>query len=185
MKIIDFIKKHRLEFILGGVIILGIIIDQITKLIVSSNMTYGMRGSIPIIEGVLHITYIHNTGAAFGILKNHRWVFMIISTVAIIGIGIYLFIFCKEGKLFKTGLALIISGGIGNMIDRISLGYVVDMIDFELIDFAIFNVADSFVCVGAGIVALALILSIVKEQREKKEKSENGEEKEAKEEENQ
>ena len=68
-------------------------------------------------------------------------------------------------------MAMIISGGIGNMIDRIALGYVVDFIDFTLIDFAVFNGADSFVCVGAGLLILALILDIVKEQKAEKEKN--------------
>ena len=62
---------------------------------------------------------------------------------------------------------MIAGGGIGNMIDRISLGYVVDFIDFTLIDFAVFNIADSFVCVGAGILILALILEIVNESKNK------------------
>jgi len=66
---------------------------------------------------------------------------------------------------------MIISGGIGNMIDRTLLGYVVDFIDFRLINFAVFNGADSFVCVGAGILILALILDIIKESRKRDEKN--------------
>jgi signal peptidase II len=68
---------------------------------------------------------------------------------------------------------MIVSGGIGNMIDRTVLGYVIDMIDFTLINFAVFNGADSFVCVGAGILILALILDIIKETKEKKGKAED------------
>ena len=86
--------------------------------------------------------------------------------------------------LLKVGLALIVSGGIGNMIDRIfrydpiyDCGVVVDMIDFKGIWQFIFNVADALVCVGAGIVILALILDVIKEQREKKEKSQKNSEK--------
>ena len=70
-----------------------------------------------------------------------------------------------------VSVAMIISGGIGNMIDRTALGYVVDFIDFRLINFAVFNGADSFVCVGAGILVLALILDIVKESRKRDEKN--------------
>ena len=153
--------------ILVGIIVGGVGLDQLTKLLVSHNMS--LYESISVIPSVFNITYIHNKGAAFGMLANHRWVFMIISTVAIIGMGVYLFRFCKEKMLFKIGLALVISGGIGNMIDRIIYGYVIDMIEATFIEtlfgwsFAIFNVADSLVCVGAGLVIFCLIRDIIKE----------------------
>ena len=76
----------------------------------------------------------------------------------------------EENRLYEISVAMIISGGIGNMIDRTALGYVVDMIDFRIIDFAVFNGADSFVCVGAGLLILALVLDIIKESKLKKEK---------------
>ena len=158
--------------ILIGVILGGIGIDQLTKILVSTNME--IYESIPVIPNVFDITYIHNKGAAFGMLSNHRWVFMVVSTIAIIAMSVYLFRFCKEGMFFKVGLALVISGGIGNMIDRIILGYVVDMIEATFIEtlfgwsFAIFNVADSFVCVGAGIVIFCLIRDIIKESKKEK-----------------
>ena len=159
--------------ILISIIVGGIALDQLTKILVYKLMD--LYDSITIIPNMLNITYIQNRGAAFGMLSDHRWVFMVISTVAILGIGVYLFGFCKERMLLQVGLALIISGGIGNMIDRPAYGYVVDMIDFCLFDFWmwIFNVADAFVCVGAGLVILALILDMVKEAKEKKQKNEN------------
>lgn len=158
--------------ILIGVILGGIGIDQLTKILVSTNME--VYESIPVIPKVFDITYIHNKGAAFGMLANHRWVFMVVSTIAIVAMSVYLFRFCKEGMFFKVGLALVISGGIGNMIDRIIFGYVVDMIEATFIEtlfgwsFAIFNVADSFVCVGAGIVIFCLIRDIIKESKKEK-----------------
>ena len=85
----------------------------------------------------------------------------------------YLFLGFAENKLYAASVAMIISGGIGNMIDRIALGYVVDMLDFVLINFAVFNVADSFVCIGAGILILALILDLVKELKAKRAKKES------------
>ena len=146
--------------ILTSIIAGGIGLDQLTKLLVVKFME--LYDSIAIIPGVLNLTYIRNEGAAFGMLSEHRWIFMVVSTIAIIGIGIYLYGFCKERMLMKVGLAMIISGGIGNMIDRVGYGYVVDMIDFCLFDFWkwIFNVADSFVCVGAGVVVLSLVLDM-------------------------
>ena len=126
--------------------------------------------SIEVSPGVLNITYIQNKGAAFGMLQNHRWVFMVVSTVAIIALGVYLFRFCKERMMMKVGIAVIIGGGIGNMIDRVAYGFVVDMIDFCPFDFWIwiFNVADACVCVGAGVVILSIVLDIVKEVKARK-----------------
>lgn len=155
--------------ILISIIAGSILIDQVVKIIVSSTMSVGQ--TVPVIEDIFHFTYIRNEGAAFGMLADHRWVFMIISTVAIGALLVYLFKFCKERMLTKIGIALIIGGGIGNMIDRIFLGYVVDMIDCRFIDFYVFNIADSCVCVGAGIVILGFILDFVKEMKEKKAKA--------------
>lgn len=170
-------SKKKTLIILISIILGGIGIDLLTKLLVAGLMTLGQ--SVPLIPGVLNLTYIHNKGAAFGMLSEHRWVFMVISIVAIIGIGIYLFGFCKERMLLRVGLAMIISGGLGNMVDRIFYGYVIDMIDFCLFPFWkwIFNVADAFVCVGAGVVVLSLILDIIKETRNKKKTKEKDENK--------
>jgi signal peptidase II len=146
------------------VLIIGSIgLDQLTKLL--SVRLLKPLGSVPIIKGVLHLTYLENEGAAFGMLSDHRWVFMTVSTVAILLMAGYLYMGYSQNKLYGISLSLIVSGGIGNMIDRIALGYVVDFIDFCLIDFAIFNGADSFVCIGAGMLILALVLDVIKEAR--------------------
>lgn len=126
------------------------------------------EASFPLWQDVLHLTYVENRGAAFGMLKDHRWVFMIISTVAIIGLIAYLSFHHKDGKLQSLSFSMMIAGGIGNMIDRIVLGYVIDFIDFTLIDFAVFNVADSFVCVGVGLLMICLIIETVKSYKEEK-----------------
>jgi signal peptidase II len=153
-------------------IIGGIVLDQISKLIAVKLLA--PIGSVPLWEGVLHLTYVENKGAAFGMLADQRWIFMSISSVAIIAIALYLYSGRNESKLYCGALTLIISGGIGNMIDRIALGYVVDFIDFALIDFAVFNIADSFVCIGAGLLVLALILDIIKEAKLEKAKRASG-----------
>jgi signal peptidase II len=152
--------------IILSTIVASIGIDQITKAIVRANMTVGE--TIPVIKDIFHFTYIRNEGAAFGMLSEHRWVFMTLSVVALIALSVYLIRFCEEGLLTKIGIALIIGGGIGNMIDRICLKYVVDMIDCRFIDFYVFNFADCCVCVGSGIVILGFILSMIKEQKAKK-----------------
>ena len=141
-------------------------LDQLTKWLAVAELKG--QPSFPLWEGVLHFTYVENTGAAFGSFKEHRWVFMVISTVAIVALFAYYFLGGSHDRLTTTALAFITGGGIGNMIDRILLGYVVDFIDFTLIDFAVFNVADSFVCVGVGLMFLALILAERREAAAKK-----------------
>ncbi|MEE0970551.1 MAG: signal peptidase II [Clostridia bacterium] len=137
-------------------IIIGtIVLDQGSKHLVSEFLT--KVDTLPIIKDVIHLTYHENTGAAFGILKDNRWVFLIISTVAIVAITVYIIKYPPKNKWFGVGLSFIVGGGIGNMIDRVLAGYVVDFIDFRLINFAIFNVADSFVCIGAVLVAVYVI----------------------------
>ena len=95
-------------------------------------------------------------GAAFGSFTENRWVFMVISTVAIIGVTVYLLRYCEDNRLLRCALALIVGGGIGNMIDRVIYegNFVVDYIDFRLINFAIFNFAD--ICVVCGTILLMI-----------------------------
>lgn len=150
-------------FIWLAIIAVTVFLDQITKYLTIFYLK--PISTLPIIEDVLHLTYVENTGAAFGMMKDSRWVFMVISTVAIVGILVYMFWKRPTDKLLCLSLSFIVGGGIGNMIDRTLLGYVVDMIDFRLINFAVFNVADSFVCVGAGLMILYLILDMVKESK--------------------
>ena len=159
-------ESPKRAILYAAIIIIGIILDQLTKLLSVEFLT--KVETVPIIKNVLHLTYVENRGAAFGMLKEHRWVFISLSTVTIIGLLLYLFLSREKTKLYGVPIAMIVSGGIGNMIDRTALGYVVDFIDFRLINFAVFNGADSFVCVGAGLLVLALVLDIIKEAREKK-----------------
>ena len=158
--------------ILVSALIVGVIaLDQISKALVLKLL---YEGHVVLIPGVLDFTYVENRGMAFGLLADHRWVFMVLSVLGIALVGFYLYRFVSS-TLGRVSLALVIGGGIGNMIDRISLGFVVDFIDFCLFDFWVwvFNVADAAVCVGAALFALDLILEMVKEYK----KSRNGSEK--------
>jgi len=149
----------------------AVALDQITKYLVVTNME--LYESIEAIPGIFNFTYIQNDGAAFGSLDDARWVFMILSTVMIIAILGYMFWKKPQDKLLLSSLILVVGGGIGNMIDRVSLGYVIDFLDFCAFPKLwkwIFNVADVCVCVGAGLLALYLILDIVKEAKLEKEK---------------
>ncbi len=159
--------------IIISVILMAVVValDQITKFLVVANME--LYESIDVISGVFRFTYIQNDGAAFGSLDDARWVFMILSTVMIIAILGYMFWKKPQDKLMLSSLILIVSGGIGNMIDRVRLGYVIDFLDFCAFPKLwkwVFNVADVCVCVGAGLLALYLILDIVKEAKLEKEK---------------
>ena len=160
------IKILVAQIIAVVLILVGVGLDQLTKYLVVSNMA--LHESIDIIPGVFRFTYIQNDGAAFGSLDNARWVFMVLSIVAIIGILVYMFWKKPQDKLMLSALILIVSGGIGNMIDRIALGYVIDFIDFcafPKIWMWVFNVADSFVCIGAGLLILWLVLDMIREHK--------------------
>lgn len=156
-----------ISIILTAIIIL---LDQLTKWLAVTFLK--SVDTIPLLEGILHLTYVENRGAAFGILADNRWVFIIISTIAIIGLSIFLFKFAPKNCWLKIGIIFILGGGIGNMIDRIFLGYVIDFIDFRLINFAVFNTADSFVCIGA--VLLLIYIFFFSDKEEKKGKINDG-----------
>ena len=139
-------------------IALTVIADQITKWAVVAAYPAPGEG-MTLIPGILDLTHVDNTGAAFGMLKDSRWVFLVFSTVAIAAMIFYLLKFPPKSHLTGLSFALVIGGGIGNMIDRIFRGYVIDFIDFcafpKVWKF-VFNVADACVCVGC--VALVLCL---------------------------
>ena len=144
-------------------------LDQISKWLVVANIP--LHESVDVIPGVFKFTYIRNDGAAFGMLDDARWVFMILSTVAIVGVIAYMFVKKPQSKLLCISLAFMVGGGIGNMRDRICLGYVVDFLDFcafpKLWKWN-FNIADSFVVVGAGMLMLWMVLDLIREVKEEK-----------------
>ena len=138
------------------IILACILLDQLTKYFAAAVLT-GVD-TFPLIENVLHFTYVENRGAAFGMLANHRWVFMILSVVGIAAVFVYLAVTKPKSWWMRLALCFIVGGGIGNMIDRIARGYVIDFIDCRFINFYVFNVADSFVCVGCAMFIIAVIL---------------------------
>lgn len=130
-----------------------LLLDQLLKYWIRSNMTIGQ--SIPVISGIFHITYIENPGAAFGILANHRILFLLL-TIAITGIMVYLYMSLHNKKsLTALSLGLVISGAAGNFIDRFLRGTVTDMFDFQI--WPIFNIADICICVGIALLCYVLI----------------------------
>ena len=135
-----------------------VVIDLALKYAVSSGMTVGQ--SFEVIPGVLNVTYVQNTGAAFGILGQQRWIFIVVSAIMIVLLTLFLARAKGYHKLVYISAALILGGGVGNMVDRLSLGYVIDYIDFCAFPSLwrwVFNAADTAVCVGAGLLIVYLL----------------------------
>lgn len=146
--------KHPLIFMYYLVVLLAVVLDQGIKLLIRSNMQ--LIESIPIIEGFFHITYIQNRGGAFSILEGHTGVLILLPILFTTAILIYLYKNrVRESWSVLLSLALIAGGGIGNLVDRIRFGAVVDFLDFRV--FPIFNVADICVCMGSGLLLLAVL----------------------------
>ncbi len=162
-------QKNRLTvkiWVLIATLFVSVGLDQLTKALAVAYLK-PIR-SYPLWKGVFHFTYVENRGAAFGMMADQRWIFLILSTVGILAIIAYLF-WDKELDLFAfASLACVAGGGIGNMIDRIAYGYVVDFLDFTLINFAVFNVADSFVCCGVVLFVIAYVRAMLAAHKSQK-----------------
>lgn len=151
----------KLKILLLMVVML--VLDQSTKLMAAAYLK-GNEG-ISLINGCLRLCYIENTGAAFGIFRN-RQIFFYISTTVILGVLIFFYLKIPKGKKYfplRLCTVFLMSGAIGNFIDRVWHHYVIDFIYFELIDFPVFNVADIYVTCSAVVLAV-LLLFVYKEE---------------------
>ncbi|EFV99489.1 signal peptidase II [Streptococcus australis] len=136
-------------------ILLLILMDQAVKgYVVKEIPLGGMRRFIP---KVVSLTYLKNSGAAFSMLENQQWFFTIITLTAMGAAFVYLYRHIKGSLWLLLGLTLIISGGIGNFIDRVRQGFVVDMFHLDFMNFAIFNVADIYLTVGVGLLLIYIL----------------------------
>lgn len=149
--------------IIGALVLIG---DILTKLWASG--TLADIGMIPIIRGVFNLTYVENSGVAFGMMRDKRIIFVTLSVVILVILGIYFYRAKNKNIWLRLGTVLIFSGSIGNMIERVSKGYVVDFLDFCLINFPVFNIADIAVCIGAA----ALVVHFLFYAEEKKDEAE-------------
>ncbi len=141
--------------------IIGIITDQITKIAVDRSMQ--LSDSIPLVEHFFHLTYVRNRGAAFSFLSNASWRLPFFISITIIAAMVILVAFKKmrdDQKLAHISLAMIFSGAVGNLIDRIRLGEVIDFLDVHWYQhhWPAFNVADSLICVGVFLLAVDMML---------------------------
>ena len=157
-----------------------VVVDQISKVLA---VKYLADGPVTVIPHVLDFTYVENDGMALGLLDDQRWIFMTLSTVAIIALIVYLIGWKPKSKIACSALALVLGGGIGNMIDRffymgiqgdtVGEKVVRDFIDVNMFGKLwpwVFNVADACVCVGGAMLFVWCIYSLIKESIEEKQK---------------
>lgn len=157
--------SYVLAFLCGALLVLA---DQLTKYYISANFVLGE--SREFINGFINLTYIHNRGVAWGLLYGHTLILVPI-TLVIMALCVVLYVkYGKKSRLLLWAISLVLSGGIGNMIDRVFReGNVVDFLHFEFFStFPVFNVADCAVVVGAGLLILYFVLDTVKEEKQKK-----------------
>ncbi len=155
-------------FVIGAVVVL---MDLLTKLWAKTCLA--KRVTIPVIEEIFHLTYVENRGAAFGVFQGQRTFFILVALVVAVLVGYIVIKHKNKPWMLSLGLSFLSAGALGNTIDRIWRGYVVDFFDFRLIDFPVFNVADIFVCLGAGLLAVFFVLFEEKYKKRECEHDEN------------
>lgn len=154
-------KKHGNIMLLmdAVIVILGIALDQVTKYLATAKLKN--QPNFVIWEGVFELDYLENTGSAFGMFQGQRWLLLIVGVI-FMALVIFLMLRLPEGKKYAIThiiLAFLVAGGVGNMIDRFVLGYVVDFFSFVLINYPIFNVADIYVvCATIGLFIMFLFV---------------------------
>ncbi len=150
------------------IIALLVVIDQLTKVIMQ--LWLQPMDTAPFLPSIAQFHYAENTGAAFSSLQNARWLFISLTIITCM-VMLYLMLWDKiKSGFVYTSLTMIVAGGIGNLIDRIFRGYVIDFVEPTFMNFAIFNFADSLVSVGAVLLVGYLIYDIVMESKKEKQK---------------
>ena len=138
--------------------ILLFLADQFTKMLAASRLKG--KGSVPVVKGVFELLYLENTGAAFGILKNRQWIFMLFAAVIICAVSWFCCRYLLDDRKYlplRAVCALMCAGAAGNLADRILHGYVIDFLYFSLIDFPVFNLADVYVCAASALLFILLL----------------------------
>ena len=146
----------------AGIFIIAIL-DQTAK-IFAAGLLPSVK-TIPLIKDVFHLTYVENTGAGFGAFSEYTWILTALTLIVIIAVVTYMVVKRPKNRLEIAALTFMMGGAVGNVVDRIRLGYVIDFFDLRLIDFPVFNVADCFITVGAVIFAVYVIFFSDKKER--------------------
>ena len=144
-----------MTYIMIGILVF--ILDVMTKLVAELNQT--QYDTIPLWSNVFHLTYVENRGIAFGMFSDARIVFIAVSIVVLIVLGLLYSKTTYRTKWLRVGTALVYGGALGNLMERVAKGYVVDFLDFRLIHFPVFNVADIAVCIGAAMLVIHFFIS--------------------------
>ncbi|PKM90958.1 MAG: signal peptidase II [Firmicutes bacterium HGW-Firmicutes-12] len=140
--------------------IVVLILDRGVKFLVTAYMELGQ--TIPVIKGFFHITFVKNPGAAFGILTDKKWFFIIVTIVVLILLFYLVYTIGQQSAFLSITIGLVAGGAMGNLIDRIHSGLVVDYLDFRGIWPYVFNIADSAIVIGVILLSWQLIRSEVK-----------------------
>ena len=151
---------YGIFFVIGGLALAGL--DQLLKLWATASLL--PVGQAPLIPGFIELQYVLNDGMAFSMLSGRRWLLIGVTSVVLLAVAVYLLI-RPLPRLERITWMLILGGGLGNLIDRIRTGVVVDYLNFQFIDFPVFNFADICVCTGVGLLVLSLLLEMRKEHR--------------------
>ncbi len=138
-------------------------LDQIVKYLVRANIPLG--GNLPFIPYLLDLTYVQNTGAAFSLLNSHTWLLTLISAVVVAAMCWLIVKGFFKNALGRWAAALVLAGGMGNLIDRVLLGYVTDMFQTVFMDFAVFNVADCCITIGVPLLFLYVWFYVGKDEK--------------------
>ena len=142
-----------------SVVLILVVADQISKYWAS--VVLAQQGPIPLIPDVFEFHYTENRGVAFSMLQGQQYIFIPLTIIMTVALVLMLLRSpMRNSKLFRASIILVIAGAIGNLIDRILLGYVIDFLYFSLIDFPIFNMADCFVVVGAILLFLFVMFGM-------------------------
>ncbi|MCM1306295.1 MAG: signal peptidase II [Bacteroides sp.] len=165
--VIDVVKKRWWVMLIElGVLAVILLADLLTKKYIVEFLFTKDGRTYPLIKGFITLAYTENTGAGFGIFQGNTVALTVVTAIVIAAILVYLILAQKENMWLRVSLLFIVGGGIGNLVDRIGLGYVRDFIQFAFWeDFAIFNVADSFVTVGVFMLIIVLIVMLVSERK--------------------
>ena len=147
--------RSQIDIFLALVTVSSVVaIDRFSKIFFSQILSVGE--SLPVIPRIFHITLVHNTGIAFGLFKNHGLVFVIIPII-VVGLLVFNIFYYKNNnqelsRLYIVAFSMILGGAMGNLIDRIAFGYVIDFLDFRV--WPVFNAADSAITIGAFLIGL-------------------------------
>lgn len=168
----DNLKRIKTNLIILAVIILLVAIDQIIKVIVDSFLR--PIGEINVIPNILRFRYLENDGAMMGFMEGKTDIMTILALICFAGVAVLIFSGKITNKVDLINFVLVCAGGLGNIIDRVLRGFVIDYIEVLFVDFYVFNFADCLITVGAFLLFFNQIFQIYKEHKEKKAGAQNG-----------